>query len=144
MWRIVPKPVDLDRLLTLVDEALNRPLVLLVDDDADLCANLWDLLWEQGFRISLAHNARVAADLLRDDGFKVVLIDMRFPDGNGADVLRTVRQMESQARTVLITGHRAELEPSLERLKDEGADALCYKPFDMDEQLSTVERLSRP
>ena len=56
VWRIIPKPVDIAPLLTLLDEAVNLPLVLLVDDDADLCTNLWDLLWERGFRVSIAHD----------------------------------------------------------------------------------------
>ena len=55
--RSLPKPVDFPRLLGLVDEALGQPLVLVVDDDRDLCANLWDLLRERGYRVGLAHDA---------------------------------------------------------------------------------------
>ncbi len=36
MWQVLPKPLDLPRLLHLIDEALERPLVLVVDDDVDL------------------------------------------------------------------------------------------------------------
>ena len=50
-WKVVPKPVDFPTLLGMVDEALGQPLVLIVDDDHDLCANLWDLLRERGFRV---------------------------------------------------------------------------------------------
>ncbi len=71
--------------MTLVDEALDQPLVLVVDDDRDLCANLWDLLRERGFRVSLAHDGREAAEQLRESTFKVVLIDMRIPDGDGGE-----------------------------------------------------------
>jgi CheY-like chemotaxis protein len=59
----------------------------------------------------------------------VIPIDMRLPDGDGATVFRCARKAESPARTVLITGRRAELAASLERLLKEGADAVCYKPF---------------
>jgi DNA-binding NtrC family response regulator len=143
VWRIVPKPVDLGHLLVLLDEAANLPLVLVVDDDADLRANLWDLLWEKGFRVSVAHDIRTAAELLRENGFDVILVDLRLPDGDGRELVSMVRQAEPQARTVLITGHRAELATSLGRFSGELADALCYKPFDMGELLATVERLSR-
>ena len=61
-WKVVSKPVDFRELLGLVDEALGQPLVLIVDDDHDLCANLWDLFREQGFRVCLAHDAREAAE----------------------------------------------------------------------------------
>src|SRR5215813_12518609 len=43
-WQVLPKPVDLSRLLCLVGEAVDQPLVLVVDDDTDLCQSLWDLL----------------------------------------------------------------------------------------------------
>jgi two-component system, NtrC family, response regulator HydG len=143
VWRIVPKPVDLARLLNLLNEAAHLPLVLVIDDDTDLCATLWDLLWEHGFRVSFAHDIRNAAELLRDDRFNVILIDMRLPDGDGFEALRLVRQAESQARIVFITGHRTELGSSLEHVKEEGVDAFCYKPFDVRELLATIERLTR-
>ena len=82
-WKVVPKPVDFAKLLGLVDEALDQPLVLIVDDDRDLVRNLWDLLRERGFRVCLAHDCREAAEQLKQSTFKVVLIDMRIPDGDG-------------------------------------------------------------
>ena len=39
-----------------MEEAIDQPMVLVVDDDRDLCDNLWDLLRDRGFRVSLAHD----------------------------------------------------------------------------------------
>src|SRR4051812_34838895 len=55
-WQVVPKPVDFPNLMTLVDKVLGQPLVLVVDDDLDLCANLNDLLRMSGFRVCVAHD----------------------------------------------------------------------------------------
>ena len=52
-WQVLAKPVDFPSCSGLVDEALGQPLVLVVDDDHDLCANLWDLLRERGYRVWL-------------------------------------------------------------------------------------------
>ena len=112
--------------------------------DTDLCATLWDLFRERGFRVGLAHDVQTSAKRLREDGFQVILIDMRLPDGDGGAVLSLARQLESRSRTVLITGYGAELAATLERLAGEGADAVCRKPFDVDELITTVQRLSRP
>jgi CheY-like chemotaxis protein len=141
-WQVLPKPVDFPRLLGLVDEALGQPLVLVIDDDHDLCANLWDLLRERGFRVGVAHNSGEAAQYLSGQEFKVVLIDLKLPDGDGSEVFRLVRQHNPQARTVVITGHRSEMDQLLQRVVAEGADAVCYKPFDVSGLLSTVEKLS--
>jgi two-component system response regulator HydG len=142
-WQVLPKPVDFPRLLGLVDEALGQPLVLVVDDDPDLCANLWDVLRERGYRVAVAHDGRGAAEQLRGGPFKVVLIDMRLPDGDGSTVFRAVRDACPEAHAVMITGHRRELSDLVERVLREGADAVCYKPFDVANLLATVERLTR-
>jgi two-component system, NtrC family, response regulator HydG len=141
-WKVVSKPVNLRKLLGLVDEALGQPLVLVVDDDHDLCANLWDLLCDHGFRVCLAHDGREAAETLKDSTFRVVLIDMRFPEGDGIQVFQAVRQANPLARTVLITGYRSEMDQLIERMVAEGADAVCYKPFHVPELLEKLVNLA--
>jgi CheY-like chemotaxis protein len=143
-WQVLPKPVDFPKLLGLVGEAVGQPLVLVVDDDPDLCANLWDLLRERDYRVCLAHDEREARERLRDNTFKAVLIDMQLPDGDGTAVFRLVRQSNPQARTIVITGHRTEMDQLVHRLMDEGADAVCYKPFDVPQLLGTLNQLTRP
>jgi two-component system response regulator HydG len=141
-WQLLPKPVHFPRLLSLVDEALGQPLVLVVDDDPDLCANLWDLLRDRGCRVALAHDERTAAARLQDQSFKVVLIDLKLPEGDGSGVFRLVRSNNPQARTILITGHGSEMGSVIQQVLAEGADAVCYKPFDVPRLLSTLERLT--
>jgi DNA-binding NtrC family response regulator len=143
-WRIVPKPVDFPRLLGLVEEAVGQPLVLVVDDDPDLCASLWDLLRERGFRAALAHDERQAQAQLKDSAFAAVLIDMKLPAGDGAGVFRLVRQANPRSRTILITGCRSETEQGVRQALHEGADAVCYKPFDVGRLLDTLNRLIPP
>jgi two-component system, NtrC family, response regulator HydG len=140
-WRVLSKPVDLSRLLQLVDEAMGQPLVLVVDDDSELCASLWDILRERGYRVSLAHDEPRARDCLRDSAFKAVLIDMKLPSGDGGAVFHLVRQANPKAGTIVITGHRAEMDRVVQQIVQEGADAVCYKPFDVAKLLETLNRL---
>jgi CheY-like chemotaxis protein len=142
-WQVLPKPVDFPRLLGLVDEALGQPLILVVDDDRDLCMNLWDVLRERGYRVSIAHNEAEAAARLKDGAVKAVLIDLKLPAGDGGTVFRLVRQAHPQARTILITGHRSETEEVIQKILDEGADAICYKPFDVPKLLGMLNELTR-
>jgi len=140
-WQVLPKPVDFPRLLRFVDEALGQPLVLVVDDDPDLCANLWDLLRERGYRVSTAHDEATAAGHLTDTSFRVVLIDMKLPEGDGTTVFRLVRRTNPQARTIVITGHRTEMDLLVQQVVKEGADAVCYKPFDVSKLLGALDQL---
>ena len=141
-WQVLSKPVDFPKLLGLVGEAMGQPLVLVVDDDHDLCSTLWDLFRERGYRVCLAHDEREASQRLRDSTFKAVLIDMKLPEGDGGAVFRLVRQANPQARTLVITGQRSEMDEIVRRVLDEGADAVCYKPFDVPQLLDTLNRLT--
>lgn len=141
-WRVLPKPVDFRRLLPLVGEAVVQPLVLVVDDDHDLCANLWDLFRERGYRVCLAHDEREAADHLKDTTFRAVVIDMKLPAGDGSSVFQLVRRSNPRARTIVITGHRTEMDELVRQMVDEGADAVCYKPFDVARLLATLQKLT--
>jgi len=142
-WQVLAKPVDFPRLLGLVEEVVGQPLVLIVDDDPDLCQSLRDVLCDRGYRVCLAHDESDAATHLRDTSFRVVLIDMKLPDGDGAGVYRLVREANPQARTVVITGYRGEMEQRVQEVLREGADAVCYKPFDVGNLLTTLERLTK-
>jgi DNA-binding NtrC family response regulator len=142
-WKVVAKPVDFPKLLALVEEALDQPLVLVVDDDRDLCSNLWDLLRDRDYRVCLAHDLECAARQLNESSYQVVLIDMRLPDGDGSAAFRLVRSANPEARTVLITGHRSETDELVAQIVAEGADAVQYKPFHMPDLIATLGNLAR-
>jgi CheY-like chemotaxis protein len=141
-WQVLSKPVDFPRLLGLVDEALNQPLVLVVDDDRELCASLWDLFRDRGYRVALAHSAGEAARQIGHADYKVVLIDMRLPGADGGEVFHRVREANPQTRTLLITGFRSETNDLVARVLAEGADAVCYKPFEVPRLLDTLRDLA--
>jgi DNA-binding NtrC family response regulator len=141
-WQIVPKPVNIEALLGLVSQAAEMRQILVVDDDCDLCDNLWDLLRERGLRVHLAHDVPDAERAIQQNKFQVVLIDMKLPTGHGAQVLRTLQDADRSVRTVLITGYAAEMEGKVQEAIAAGADAVCYKPFDVERLLATVQNLS--
>lgn len=141
-WRIMSKPVDLDALIGLVNSAVDQPLILIIDDDKDLCENLWDLFREHELRVCLAHDAGETAQRLRDSQHQVVIIDLKLPGANGLEVLRQVRSANPSARTVMITGHREEMAAAIDQAVSDGIDAVAYKPFDVANLISTVRNLA--
>jgi DNA-binding NtrC family response regulator len=142
-WRVLHKPVDFDRLIPLIEVAARQPLVMVVDDDSDLCANLWDILRDRGYRVDIAHNEPQSAAQLAGRQYGVVLLDMKLPQGDGSSVFHLVRSHNPAARVVLITGHRLDLQQLIERTMTEGADAVCYKPFEMTDLIGTIGRLAK-
>ena len=143
-WQILPKPVNIGSLLNLVSEALDNPLILVVDDDRDLCENLWDVMRDRGYRVHLAHDVTDAERAVQHHDFQVVLIDMKLPSGDGGQVLRLLRQKDPKARTVIITGFASEMDTRVQQALAAGANAVCYKPFDVEKLLGTVHDLCEP
>lgn len=139
-WQILSKPIDIEKLLALITTALDTPLVLVVDDDRDLCDNLWDLLRARSCRAYLAFDLPDAEKVLREHKFDVILVDLKLPGGDGGQLVRTLRKADPEARAMLITGH-SELQAQVQEAMAAGADAICYKPFDVDRLLTTIESL---
>lgn len=141
-WRTLPKPLDFSRLQVLLAEAVEQPLVIIVDDDPELCMSLWDLLREREYRVCIAHSFEQAKQRLTNRNFQLALIDMKLPDADGVKVLRLVRETNPQARVVVITGWRTQMQERIEQAMAEGADAVCYKPFDVQSLVATMKQLS--
>lgn len=141
LLKILSKPVDLSQLASTLNEALHRPLVLLVDDDQDLCASLGDIFRDRGYRVAVAHDLQSATVRLEENYFGVVLVDLRLPDGDGRQLLKTIRELPQEAGVILITGHRPEdIGPTAEDVRP---DAVCRKPLDVQELIELIGRFTR-
>ncbi len=138
---VFPKPVDFPKLMDILNQALQRPLALIVDDDVELCNNLWDLFNDHGYRLCVAHDESEAEARLQTRDYDVVLIDMKLPQGNGLGVYQKVRQASADAHVVAITGYRSETESLVQQIVADGANVVCYKPFDVHNLLETLARM---
>jgi DNA-binding response OmpR family regulator len=76
---------------------------LLVEDDPDTCEALSRILRRQGFEIDCANSVREAADKLKALPDCLVL-DLMLPDGNGIDLLRSIRERALPVRVAIATG----------------------------------------
>lgn len=140
--RVLSKPVNIEQLFSLVQASLETPLVLVVDDDHELCDNLWEILHEREYRVHVAHDVRDAGRTLENCHFQIVLLDMKLPGGDGRDVLHVIRKTNPQAHTVIITGNRSEMEIRVQEALTGGATAVAYKPFDVPGLLKLVGDLA--
>lgn len=141
-WKILSKPVDVAGLFPLIDEAVRQPLLMVVDDDRDLCSSLWDVFRDKGYRVSLAHSESEARTRLTAGRFQVILLDLRLPDGSGGSIMRLVREACPESRVVIISGYRDEAEELLAQLSENEPDAVCFKPFDVPDLLDKIQTLT--
>jgi DNA-binding NtrC family response regulator len=140
-WRLLAKPVDFPPLMQTIESALGQPLVLVVDDDLDLCLSLWDVLHERGYRTCIANDVATAAVRMNDDHFSVILLDMRLPDGDGSSVFQMASQINPDAHVMVFTGYRHYLSQRLQQLLAEGEHSILSKPLDIPRLLAALPKL---
>ncbi len=138
------KPLDFDRLFELIDQATGSGLmVLIVDDDEQLCANLADLISERGYRVDTANDGDRAVELAREESLDIMLIDLKLPTRNGLETYLAIREFRPTMVAIIITGHLAEMAQLAQRATEQSAYACLEKPLDIDRLISMLERIER-
>ena len=79
--------------------------IVIVDDEANIGRSLRLILEGEGYRVSVFDSAKAFAAERSRATADVYLLDVRLPDGNGIDLLRSVRQWDERSAVVMISGH---------------------------------------
>ena len=112
--------------------------ILIVDDDADICLTLQDILDMEGYTAVTAQGGRAALDIARNRVFDAVLMDVKMPDLNGVQTFRLLRDIAPHTPVIMMTAF------AVSDLLDEalalGACGALRKPVDFDELFTTIER----
>jgi CheY-like chemotaxis protein len=85
------KPIDRERLVTVLERYRRDLPVLVVDDDPDFRDLARRTLEREGYTVVEAENGRVGLLRLRDATPSVVLLDLMMPEMDGFDFVATVR-----------------------------------------------------
>ena len=78
--------------------------ILLADDDDNLRVILQPILESGGYRVVGSSDCRTTIQLLRDEPFDLVLLDITLPDRSGFAVLEFVRENSLSSKVIIITG----------------------------------------
>ncbi|WNJ19986.1 response regulator transcription factor [Pontibacter sp. G13] len=115
--------------------------VLLIEDNADLSANVQTFLDREGHLCECAASFEQALDKLSSHQYDVVVLDLMLPDGNGLDLLRAREELVPET-PILIVSARTSLEDRVKGL-DLGADDYLTKPFHLPELNARLKALYR-
>ena len=124
-----------------VEPEARRTRVMIVEDHADF-RDLMEVLLDRQPDIELLAKAgslvEARAQAARFE-LDVAVLDLRLPDGNGADLIADLRRASNEVRVLVLS---ASLDPEgIEKAKSAGADVILDKLTPVDEILATVRRL---
>ncbi len=109
---------------------MNTQRVLVVDDEPDIRELLEITLGRMGLATEAASGLGDAESRLGEQRFDLCLTDMRLPDGNGIDLVRTIQTRHPQLPVAVITAYGS-METAIEALKA-GAFDFVTKPVDLE------------
>ncbi|MGB5165772.1 MAG: sigma-54 dependent transcriptional regulator [Woeseiaceae bacterium] len=112
--------------------------VLVVDDEADICALISDILGDEGYKVTVAANAAEARAAKAQQRFDLVLLDIWMPDTDGITLLREWNDAgELQCPVVIMSGHGT-VDTAVEATRL-GAFDFVEKPLSLAKLLRTVQ-----
>ena len=110
--------------------------ILIVDDEEVVRLSHMRSLESADCNAQTAEGGRQALSVMEQHPFDVVLLDLRMPDLDGMDVLKTIKQRWPNSEVVVITGY-----PSIETAKEAvrlGAFNYLTKPLGPDEVIKVA------
>ncbi|MED9801850.1 MAG: response regulator, partial [[Clostridium] innocuum] len=112
--------------------------ILLVEDEEDTREAVSEFLSEAGFQVTVAKDGEIAIELLRNNLYDMVVLDIMLPKVNGFVVLNWLRK-RSQIPVLMLTAMHDEYTQLMSF--DEQADDYITKPFSLMVLRARVERL---
>jgi two-component system, OmpR family, response regulator len=115
-------------------------LILIVDDEPDMCWALEHLLNQQGYVTRKALTAREALKLMAQHRFAYAFLDAKLPDMDGLELARRIREKAPDIRILMVSGYFYRDDVSIQEAISQGVIInFISKPFLQEEILRVLE-----
>ena len=113
-------------------------LILIVDDDRNICKVLKGLLENGGFHVLTAYDADTAIAIIDEQDLDLIITDLRMPGKSGMALLTLSKEKKPAVPVIMITAY-GNIEAAVIAIK-QGAYDFITKPFDEHELLNVVKK----
>ncbi|NLJ44090.1 MAG: response regulator transcription factor [Bacteroidales bacterium] len=115
--------------------------ILIIEDEVELLISISNFLTRETFICELAESYAKADDKLAIYEYDIILLDITLPDGNGIELLRSIKKHQKKAGVIIISAKNS-LDDKIKGL-DLGADDYITKPFYLSELNSRIKAVLR-
>jgi UDP-3-O-[3-hydroxymyristoyl] N-acetylglucosamine deacetylase len=112
--------------------------VLIIDDEKNIVESLSSILRDEGFSVFSAADGKEGLSLFEEVRPNVVLLDVWMPEMDGLEVLKLIREKDSEAVIIVISGHGT-ISTAVEAVKL-GATDFLEKPLSIEKVLEVISR----
>ena len=115
--------------------------ILVIDDEAGIRSSLRGILEDEGFAVKTTETGETGLDILKNENFDLVLLDIWLPQMSGMDVLAKLKTEEEDTQVVMISGHGS-IATAVKATKL-GAFDFLEKPLSLEKVVLTVKNALR-
>ncbi|MCK5009656.1 MAG: sigma-54-dependent Fis family transcriptional regulator, partial [Deltaproteobacteria bacterium] len=112
--------------------------ILVVDDEKIMREGAERILTREGWKTTIAENGERGLELIKNNEFHILLLDLMMPGVSGMEILKVVRENHHNLLVIVITGY-ATIENAVDAMKS-GAYDFIPKPFTPDQLRIVVRR----
>ncbi len=116
--------------------------ILLVEDNLISQDLAREVISKAGYRVTVADNGEQALQILEDEDFFAILMDIRMPVMDGMQTIRIIRETECLKHVVVIALSAGVLDTEVQLALDAGFDHYLSKPVDFAALLKLLEELT--
>jgi len=140
-YAVVYKPFDIDHIIGIIEAALHKTLILVVDDYFADRETLKAVLEDRGYRVITVETGSEALAMVKEKHFDIIFLDVRLPDIDGTQIFEQVKSTDPEVAVIMMTGHSEE--ELVRRAISLGAYTCIYKPFNVEKILTLVGEISK-
>ena len=114
--------------------------ILMIDDNQSITNMMSKFLGMKGHDVTVSNNSRNGLNLIIQQKFDVVLLDLSMPEFSGADVIDAlVQNGKIKDQKVMLFTASSVTDGDIENLLKKGAHSIIKKPIGLNELLKTLE-----
>ena len=115
--------------------------LLLVDDENDFVETLAERLRLRDFNVSVALNGNEAINLVKENEFDVIVLDVLMPGKDGIETLKEIKSVDQISQVIMLTGH-ATVKSAIQGMKN-GAFDYLMKPTNTDDLIEMIKKANQ-
>ncbi len=115
--------------------------ILVIDDEAGIRSSLKGILEDEGFAVKVTDTGETGLEILKNENFDLILLDIWLPQLDGLEVLAKIRASEDDSQVVMISGHGS-IATAVKATKL-GAYDFLEKPLSLEKVVLTVKNALR-
>ena len=114
--------------------------ILFIDDENVVIKILQRILEKDGHLVSQAGSGNEGVQVIKNNGnFDVIFVDLILPDCSGINLAKRIKDLEPQAKIILLTGWVDRFDKS--NMRAHSISDILFKPFEVNRVLKVVRNV---